>query len=82
MRNIAKTAPYMHDGSIATLEEVIEHYAAGGRAAQQGEASPLLDDKLHRFVLTDDEKQQLIAFLTSLTDTTFIDNPRFTTPFR
>lgn len=82
LRNIAKTAPYMHDGSIATLEEVIEHYAAGGRAAQQGEASPLLDDKLHRFVLTDDEKQQLIAFLTSLTDTTFIDNPRFTTPFR
>ncbi|NVK72002.1 MAG: di-heme enzyme [Oceanospirillaceae bacterium] len=82
LRNIAQTAPYMHDGSIATLEEVIAHYAAGGRAAQQGKASPLLDDKLHTFVLTGDEKRQLIAFLNSLTDTKFIENPHFTTPFR
>ena len=82
LRNIAQTAPYMHDGSIATLEEVIEHYAAGGRAAQQGKASPLRSDKLHPFVLTDDEKRQLMAFLTSLTDSKFIDNPHFTTPFR
>ncbi|QUX90308.1 di-heme enzyme [Marinomonas sp. A3A] len=82
LRNIAQTAPYMHDGSIATLEEVIEHYAAGGRAAQQGKASPLLDDKVRPFALTDDEQRQLIAFLNSLTDTNFIENLYFTTPFR
>lgn len=82
LRNIAQTAPYMHDGSIATLEEVIEHYAAGGRAAQQGKASPLLDDKVRPFALTDDEQRQLIAFLNSLTDTNFIENLHFTIPFR
>ena len=36
LRNIAVTAPYMHDGSIATLEEVVEHYAAGGRTITEG----------------------------------------------
>ncbi|WP_219701698.1 MbnH family di-heme enzyme [Marinomonas lutimaris] len=82
LRNIAQTAPYMHDGSIATLEAVIEHYAAGGRAAQQGKVSPLLDDKVRPFALTIDEKRQLIAFLNSLTDTNFIENLHFTTPFR
>ena len=82
LRNIAKTAPYMHDGSIATLEEVIEHYAAGGRAAQQGKASPLLDNKVRPFALTDDKKRQLIAFLNSLTDRVFIENLQHTTPFR
>ena len=82
LRNIAKTAPYMHDGSIATLEDVLDHYAAGGRAAQQGKASPLISEKLHPFVLTEIEKRQLIAFLNSLTDTMFIENPHYTTPFR
>lgn len=82
LRNIGKTAPYMHDGSIATLEEVLDHYGAGGRAALQGNASPLISEKIHKFVLTANERRQMIAFLTSLTDGEFIENPRFTTPFR
>src|SRR5206468_12255828 len=36
LRNIARTAPYMHDGSIATLGEVVDHYAAGGRTIEHG----------------------------------------------
>lgn len=56
LRNISKTAPYMHDGSIATLEEVLDHYSAGGHAALQGKPSPLASEKLHPFVLTESEK--------------------------
>jgi cytochrome c peroxidase len=36
LRNIAVTAPYMHDGSVATLDEVLDHYAAGGRTIAEG----------------------------------------------
>lgn len=82
LRNIAKTAPYMHDGSIVTLEEVLDHYAAGGRAALRGDASPLVSEKIHKFVLTADEKRQMIAFLNSLTDEEFLTSLSHTTPFR
>lgn len=57
---------------IATLEDVQDHYAADGRAAQQGKVPPRSFEKLHSFVLTEIEKRQLIAFLNSLTDTIFI----------
>lgn len=82
LRNIALTSPYMHDGSIATLEDVIEHYAAGGRAAIKGSPSPLRSEKIHPFSLTQDEKRFLIAFLNSLTDQTYVESPSHQTPFR
>lgn len=62
LRNIAKTAPYMHDGSIATLEEVIEHYAKGGNT------HPVKSPIIGRLRLTAQEKTDLINFLKTLTD--------------
>lgn len=82
LRNIQLTAPYMHDGSIATLEEVIEHYAAGGQAAREGRRSPLTSEKIHPFSLTSSEKSELLAFLASLTDSSFIADEHHQTPFK
>lgn len=86
LRNIALTAPYMHDGSIASLEQVIEHYAAGGRTihsgryAGVGSANPHKSQFVAGFKLTPQEKQDLLAFLHSLTDRTFVENPAFRDP--
>ena len=78
LRNVAKSAPYMHDGSLPTLEAVIEFYAAGGRA--EGIDSPLKSPFIKGFELTEEEKQQLLAFLRSLTDEAFLTNPKFASP--
>ena len=67
LRNIALTAPYMHNGVFQTLEEVIDFYAGGGGAGL-GLDIPNIDDKIRRFNLTPQEKQDLIAFLHALTD--------------
>lgn len=77
LRNIAVTAPYMHDGSIATLEEVVEHYAAGGRLAHANKSQIL-----HRLRLTGQDKRDLIEFLKSLTDETLLRNPRWSDPWK
>ncbi len=71
LRNIAMTAPYMHDGSLPSLRAVIEHYNKGG--AHHPNKSKLIK-KLN---LSEEEKQHLILFLESLTDRTFIENPNF-----
>jgi cytochrome c peroxidase len=73
LRNVALTAPYMHDGSIATLAEVIDHYALGGRQLPDGPSvrNRLVDRRMHGFKLTSAEKEDLIAFLESLTDAQF-----------
>ena len=76
LRNIAITAPYMHDGSIATLDEVIDHYAAGGRTA-----NPSRSTGLRPFTLTPDERKDLIAFLESLTDREALRDPRWSDPW-
>jgi len=87
LRNIELTAPYMHDGSIDTLEEVLDHYARGGRNIATGEyagdgsRSPYKSDLLVGFVITDQEKQDVINFLKSLTDWEFVCNERFSDPF-
>jgi len=60
LREIARTAPYMHDGSIATLEELVAYYDGGARP------NPFLDPKLGRLFLTPDDRRQLVAFLNSL----------------
>ncbi|RKH04254.1 di-heme enzyme [Corallococcus praedator] len=82
LRNVAITAPYMHDGSIATLSEVLDHYAAGGRARAMngGAASPLQSPFVRGFTLTPAEKADVIAFLETLTDTEFLHDPRFADP--
>ncbi len=61
LRNIARTGPYMHDGSVETLEEVVEYYDQGG------EKNRFLDAAIFPLHLTDQEKQDLVAFLQSLT---------------
>lgn len=87
LRNIELTAPYMHDGSIATLEEVIDHYARGGRLitsgphAGDGKLSPFKHGFVNGFTITSEEKGDLVAFLRSLTDSTFITDPRFSNPW-
>ncbi len=87
LRNIALTAPYMHDGSIGTLGEVIDHYARGGRLitsgplAGDGKLSPFKNGFVKGFTITPQEKLDLIAFLESLTDSTLITAPRFSNPW-
>jgi cytochrome c peroxidase len=62
LRNVARTAPYMHDGSLPTLEAVVDHYDHGGKA------HPNKSGLLKPMHLTPDEKQDLVSFLKSLTD--------------
>ncbi|HTD38473.1 MAG TPA: di-heme enzyme [Candidatus Limnocylindrales bacterium] len=87
LRNVAAGGPFMHDGSIATLAGALDHYAAGGRTiasgpyAGTGARSPLRDTQLARFTLSAAEKRDLLAFLESLTDETFLHDPRFGDPF-
>lgn len=87
LRNVELTAPYMHDGSIATLREVVEHYARGGRLitsgpnAGDGRLSPLKSGLVRGFQATEQEKEDLIAFLRSLTDPDLVSNPKYADPF-
>jgi cytochrome c peroxidase len=88
LRNIELTAPYMLDGSIRTLEEVIDHYSAGGRTlhsgpyAGAGRDNPFKSGFVKGFTLTDQEKEDLINFLKSLTDKKFVSDPRFSDPWK
>jgi len=83
LRNVALTAPYMHDGRFATLEEAVEHYNTGIKR------SPNLDSVLRtwdtgdaiKLGLTDEESSALVAFLHSLTDEDFLNDQRFSDPF-
>lgn len=79
LRNIELTAPYMHDGRFATLEEVVDHYSEGVKYSST--IDPLMkkvaDGGLQ---LTPQKKQQLIAFLKTFTDQEFIDNPAYSDP--
>lgn len=77
LRNLAYTAPYMNDGSMQTLNEVLEHYEQVVSDKQQ---LPLSLD-LQTFTLRDEEKKALIAFLLSLSDSSFINNPEYSNPF-
>ncbi len=86
LRNIALTAPYMHDGRFNTLEEVLEFY---DKHVKVGEfTDPLIMEASNingaapRLFLTDQEKSQIISFLHTLTDSVFITNPKFSSPFK
>jgi cytochrome c peroxidase len=87
LRNVAYTAPYFHDGSARTLDEVIDIYAAGGRLITEGDnagdgrVSPHKDAFVQGFTLSDEERQGVIDFLHSLSDETFITDPRYSNPF-
>jgi len=71
LRNVAVSAPYMHDGSLATLRDVVEQYARGGRG------DPAADPLIKPLALSDGDKSDLVAFLGSLTDDDFLTDPRY-----
>ncbi len=79
LRNIALTAPYMHDGRFATLEEVLDFYS------EQVNDTPFTDPFMQfsseeGVQLTDEEKQAIIAFLNTLTDTSLVNNQQYSNP--
>lgn len=88
LRNVALGAPYMHDGSMQTLEEVIELHSQGGRLLEGGQnsgdgrLSPLKHDFISQKNFTQEEKEALVAFLNALTDQEFITNPNLSDPFK
>lgn len=87
LRNIMLTAPYMHDGSVETIEQIISIYQRGGRLISNGDN--VGDGKLNinksnlikGFDLTTKEKENLIVFLSTLTDTSFLRNDNLLNPF-
>ena len=83
LRNVALTAPYMHDGSIPTLEQVIRaHYAQAGRASTSARGpNPLRSSLVEGFEVSEQEVADLVAFLHSLTDRSFVQNPRHSDPW-
>ncbi len=88
LRNVMLTAPYMHDGSMTTIQEVIDMYAAGGRniksGFQKGDGRTHLNKHpfISGFAISDVEKKELISFLSALTDTSYLKNSLFLNPFR
>jgi cytochrome c peroxidase len=87
LRNVAVRAPYMHDGSIADLDGVLDHFRLGGRTivtgpnAGDGSRNPNKDPLMTGFELTPTDRGDLLAFLQSLTDESFLTNPALSDPF-
>jgi cytochrome c peroxidase len=88
LRNIALTAPYMHDGSVPTLSDAIEHYRLGGRTIKSGPNAgvgfdnPNKSEFVKSFDLTPAEKANLLAFLRSLTDQRLLTDRSLSDPFQ
>ncbi|MDX5481942.1 MAG: cytochrome-c peroxidase [Hymenobacteraceae bacterium] len=86
LRNIALTAPYMHDGRFGTLEEVLDHYNEHMQYSSPN-LDPLITEASNMpngrtLKLTEEEKRKIITFLHTLTDSTFINDKRFSDPFK
>ncbi len=75
LRNVALTGPYMHDGRLATLDDVLDHYASGG-VPGAGRS-----EQIRGFALGEEQRRDLLAFLASLTDGNLATDPRFANPF-
>jgi cytochrome c peroxidase len=76
LRNVEYTGPYMHDGRFKTLEEVVEHYSTGVKQ------HPNRDFRARPFNFDRNQKASLVAFLKTLSDPTFISDPKFSDPFK
>jgi cytochrome c peroxidase len=87
LRNVAVRAPYMHDGSLPTLDDVLDHYIHGGRIvlhgpdAGDGSKNPNKSGFVSGFTLSLQQRNDLKAFLQSLTDEDFLHNPQFSNPW-
>jgi cytochrome c peroxidase len=75
LRNVEVAGPYMHNGSLATLDDVVEHYS------RSFNRHPNLDVRMFPLNFTESEKAALVAFLKTLTDRAFLTDPRFSDPF-
>ncbi len=82
LRNVALTYPYMHDGSLETLEDVLEHYSSG--IQNHPNLDPILRDgnSARKFNFTTEDKTALIAFLNTLTDEEYITTEKYSDPFK
>ncbi|MBX2813084.1 MAG: di-heme enzyme [Myxococcales bacterium] len=86
LRNVEVTGPYMHDGSVASLEEVIAIYERGGRLIEEGPnqgdgaENPHKSGFVRGFSITEDERNDILSFLRSLTDAAFLTNPAHADP--
>ncbi|MDI1450617.1 methanobactin export MATE transporter MbnM [Polyangium sp. 6x1] len=87
LRNVAVTGPYMHDGSVATLEDVIAVYVEGGRVieagpyAGDGRKNPHKSAGLSGTPLSAGQRRDVVAFLNALTDEVFLSDARFSNPY-
>lgn len=86
LRNITKTGPYMHDGRFQTLEQVIDHYSTGIQDFQnlsvQLRENEQTNGAAKKFNFTEDEKAALIAFFNTFTDEQFLQDEKFSDPFK
>lgn len=80
LRNIEVTGPYMHDSRFKTLEEVIEHYNSGVKKSST--TSDLLQQNFNGLNLTSQDISDLVAFLKTLTDPVYLNNPEYKNPFK
>lgn len=87
LRNVELTPPYFHDGSAATLEEVLAHYARGGRLVEDGPnagdgaLNPHKSEFVHGFPMTEHEQEAMVAFLRTLTDRSLLTDPALANPW-
>ncbi|MFV8749942.1 MbnH family di-heme enzyme [Nannocystaceae bacterium ST9] len=87
LRNLAYTAPYMHDGSLPTLADVLDVLAAGGRNVKSGpfvgdgRGNQFKSELIHPIELSASEREDLLAFLLALGDEGLISDPAFASPF-
>jgi cytochrome c peroxidase len=84
LKNVALTAPYMHDGRYKTLDEVLEHYSSGILYSQNLDTLLQTDNRkaARKMNIGADDKKALIAFLNALTDNTVTTDPKFSNPFK
>lgn len=80
LRNVFLTAPYMHDGRFATIDHVLDHYTSGVRSSATLDPLLINSNGQGGLSMSVSEKQAIKAFLKSLTDTEFINNPKLSKP--
>ncbi|MCF8459299.1 MAG: c-type cytochrome [Flavobacteriales bacterium] len=81
LRNVELTSPYMHDGRFVTLEEVVEHYNSQVKRSMTIDPIMTKPGKEYGLQLTEEEKQNLVAFLKTLTDWEFVNDTSLSSPF-
>lgn len=82
LRNIEHSAPYMHDGRFATLEQVLEHYSSDIQPNSNLDSRLMQGSQPVKMNFTEADKQDIIAFLKTLSDNTFLQAERFSDPFK